>query len=641
MATIHGSSIVNPAFVLGLWIIYIYCSGMVWANASGDVRLVGGAKPNEGRVEIHNDGIWGTYCGDSIDVQIGMVICRQAGYPGAAMRFQTSQEFGSGTGPVYYNGYMSCVGDERSLAYCHFTNYKYSDCTHSKDAGVICQEPGYVGCYPADGSNIQPILSLTSSEGTDSVDDCLTLCRTENTSHAAMSGKRCHCINQLPKNVSSSRVTDDKCSSTCSGNSRQICGGPNHYSVFSTTDGFCDQLLPPANGTIDTKYTRYGATVTFGCVQGFELEGAKKTQCVRSETHTSGFKWGSVAPICTARRKVPTLLVSRSKESVTSSATRMTGLSGVSDPSETTLVPLSPRSSSNPGIVIGIISGIILVAIVMTLLFIYCRQRRTKYERKPLHVRTSWSPLHIRSSWTPTYLHKGELNAEPHMYETTSQGGASLHSTPMHRAVTPGGTSEHEYASYHEFQHDLLVEDTALLHSPIEKVSNGRLTLKDSGECCSPRETTTMVVNELYNPQGNPEHNIYEITEDEFQLLRESQLLDNREQPALPRRTSLDARIKEEEHIYEPEPISELSFAMDKDHVYSSADYAYAEVDPRDSGVGTLSMSMRLRGSLPCFHETMVKNELYVSSDNVEEQQATEEPDNTVMVENILYKPQS
>ena len=69
--------------------------------------------------------------------------------------------------------------------------------------------------------------------------------------------------------------------------------------VFSTTDGFCDQLSLPVNGTLDTTFTRFGTTVTFGCFPGFELEGAKKTQCVKSETHTSGFKWDSVAPICT------------------------------------------------------------------------------------------------------------------------------------------------------------------------------------------------------------------------------------------------------------------------------------------------------------------------------------------------------
>ncbi|XP_030838568.1 uncharacterized protein LOC100891736 [Strongylocentrotus purpuratus] len=605
---VQRSAIVSLGFVIELGIFYVCCiSGMVWANASGDVRLVGGSKPNEGRIEIHNDGVWGTYCGDSFDVQIGMVICRQAGYPGAAMRFQTSDEFGPGTGPVYYNGYMSCVGEESSLAQCHFTNYKYTTCTHAKDAGVICKEPGYLGCYPADGSKFQPILSLTSSAGSDSVDDCLTLCRSDNMSYAAMSGRNCHCSSQLPSNISSSKVTDDECSTACSGNSRQICGGPKHYSVFSTTDGFCDQLSPPVNGTLDTTFTRFGTTVTFGCFPGFELEGAKKTQCVKSETHTSGFKWNSVPPICT----------------------------------ETTPVPPAPSSGSNAGIIVGIISGIILVAIVMTLLFIYCRQRRSKYERKPLHVRSSWSPLHLRSSWTPTHLQKEAMNAEPHMYETTSQGGASLHSTPMHRARTPGSTSEHEYASYHEFQNDLLVEDTALLHSPIDKVPNGRLALKDDDDCGSNRNSSIMVVNELYNPQQNPDRNIYEITEDDFRRLRESQLLDNREQPALPRRTSRDAMIKPEEHIYEPEPLSELSFAIDKEHVYSSADYAYADVDPRDSGLGTLNMSMRLQGSLPCFHETMVENELYVSSDNVDEQPTAEEPDSTVMVENILYQPQT
>lgn len=91
-------------------------------------------------------------------------------------------------------------------------------------------EPGYLGCYPADGSQFQPTLSLTSSAGSDSVDDCLTLCRSENKSFAAMSGRNCHCSSQLPSNISSSKVTDDECSTACSGNSRQICGGPKHYS---------------------------------------------------------------------------------------------------------------------------------------------------------------------------------------------------------------------------------------------------------------------------------------------------------------------------------------------------------------------------------------------------------------------------
>ena len=48
----------------------------------GQVRLVGGAGPHEGRVEVCYNRVYGTVCGnqfwDTIDAQ---VVCRQLGYP--------------------------------------------------------------------------------------------------------------------------------------------------------------------------------------------------------------------------------------------------------------------------------------------------------------------------------------------------------------------------------------------------------------------------------------------------------------------------------------------------------------------------------------------------------------------------------
>ena len=101
------------------------------------VRLVGGSSYHEGRVEVNYNGEWGTVCDNGWDNTDARVVCRQLGFVSSRSAVG-SADFGQGSGSIWLDS-VACDGSELTLASCsHLGVGDTRNCSHSKDAGVIC-----------------------------------------------------------------------------------------------------------------------------------------------------------------------------------------------------------------------------------------------------------------------------------------------------------------------------------------------------------------------------------------------------------------------------------------------------------------------------------------------------------------------
>ena len=133
-----------------------FCTGAQYH--AGNIRLVGGSYPWEGRVEIHLSGTWGTitdFYWTSSDAQ---TVCYTLGYfkPGKSNGItlfsleiiitnhsgaipHADAYFGEGSGAIHLD-YVHCSGNEYYLTDCEIAS-NTRQTNHAQDVGVSCQ-PG-------------------------------------------------------------------------------------------------------------------------------------------------------------------------------------------------------------------------------------------------------------------------------------------------------------------------------------------------------------------------------------------------------------------------------------------------------------------------------------------------------------------
>ncbi|KAJ8286783.1 hypothetical protein GJAV_G00043240 [Gymnothorax javanicus] len=140
-----------PHLLMCAWAL---CLSIAEETPKIQLRLAGNSKRkhNEGRVEMHYDGEWGTICDDDFSMYAAQVVCRQLGYL-EAVSWLPSAKYGQGKGRIWLDN-VHCSGHESSLALCPHNGFGVSDCKHSEDVSVVCSEkriPGFT--YLGSASN--------------------------------------------------------------------------------------------------------------------------------------------------------------------------------------------------------------------------------------------------------------------------------------------------------------------------------------------------------------------------------------------------------------------------------------------------------------------------------------------------------
>uniref|UniRef100_A0A673XA82 Lysyl oxidase homolog n=1 Tax=Salmo trutta TaxID=8032 RepID=A0A673XA82_SALTR len=103
------------------------------------LRLAGDKRKHyEGRVEVYYNGEWGTVCDDDFSIHAANILCRELGYV-EAVSWSPSSKYGKGEGRIWLDN-VHCSGQERTLAQCKSNGFGVSDCKHSEDVGVVCNQ---------------------------------------------------------------------------------------------------------------------------------------------------------------------------------------------------------------------------------------------------------------------------------------------------------------------------------------------------------------------------------------------------------------------------------------------------------------------------------------------------------------------
>ena len=124
--TVHGNLVANGTETLPIDLTSFRVNRFTFTAISLDLRLVDGNGWNTGRLEIFNDGIWGTVCDDGWSQVNSIVACRELGFSTGSY----TREFRSGRGQIWLDD-VRCSLNDRSLKLCKHREFGNHNCGRS------------------------------------------------------------------------------------------------------------------------------------------------------------------------------------------------------------------------------------------------------------------------------------------------------------------------------------------------------------------------------------------------------------------------------------------------------------------------------------------------------------------------------
>lgn len=139
---------------------------LVWFNfffLLGDVRLADGGAPNQGRVEIFNNGSWTAICGHWFSYDEARVVCRMLWLPDVYTVY-SDNPFGAGKNASLLTEQYDCNGHESTLLNCAKRSVSSYCSYYSKNVGITCGPLVVSGEWLWDISHITNITTALSKK---------------------------------------------------------------------------------------------------------------------------------------------------------------------------------------------------------------------------------------------------------------------------------------------------------------------------------------------------------------------------------------------------------------------------------------------------------------------------------------------